>query len=302
MISWVKRNKLASLLIVILLFVLLRSKYGVSSLFLTSTSRNYSSPAYESAGIAMDKVAVAPMALSGTRSYQPDYAPAQTTDRLVIQESNLSLKVSAVRESVDKIIDQAKTAGGYMVSSSLSSPEEAPFASVVIRIPAEKLKESLAYYRSLAVKVTSENLLGTDVTDEYVDIDARLITLNKTKAKFEEIMNQAVRVDDLLQVQRELINLQDQIDSLKGRQNYLEKTAEMAKITMYLSTDEYALPYAPATPFRPSAIFKEAVRSLVVTLRGIATIGIRLGVYSVIWLPIVVVIYFIRRRAKNKLT
>ena len=109
-------------------------------------------------------------------------------------------------------------------------------------------------------------------------------------------MNQAIKVEDLLQVQRELINLQDQIDALRGRQNYLGKTAEMAKITFYMSTDEYALPYAPATPYRPNVIFKESVRSLVGTLRGIATLGIRLGVYSVVWLPVLLVVLWVRRR------
>ena len=121
----------------------------------------------------------------------------------------------------------------------------------------------------------------------------------KTKAKFEQIMDQATQIQDILQVQREIISLQDQIDSLKGRQNYLEKTAAMAKITIYLSTDEYALPYAPPTSFRPNVIFKEAVRSMVGTIRGLAKDLIWIGVYSAIWLPILLVVIFLRRRKKT---
>ena len=207
--------------------------------------------------------------------------------------------VKNVRESSDKAIDWAKSVGGYMVSSSLSQPEEAPYAYVVLRIPAKDLKPAIEYFRSLAIKVSSENLLGTDVTDEYTDIGARLETLNKTKAKFEEILSKAVAVNDILTVQRELISLQDQIDSLKGRQQYLEKTAELAKISLYLSTDEFSLPYAPSQPFRPEAIFKQAVRSLVGTLRGGAKLLIWVGVYSPIWLLILGVIWFFKRRKKK---
>ncbi|KPJ70501.1 hypothetical protein AMJ51_01675 [Microgenomates bacterium DG_75] len=121
----------------------------------------------------------------------------------------------------------------------MTSPEEAPFATVIVRVPADNFRATLDFFRSLAVKVTSERILGTDVTDEYVDIEARLATLEKTKVKFEEIMEKATEVQDILNVQREIIRLQDQIDALKGRQKYLEQTAKLAKITAYLSTDEY---------------------------------------------------------------
>lgn len=229
----------------------------------------------------------------------PESPPTTQTDRLVVQESNLSLVVKNVRESVDKIVDQAKSVGGYMVSSSLSQPEEAPYANVVVRVPSKNLKLVLEYFRSLAVKVSSENLYGYDVTDEYTDIEARLATLNKTKAKFEEIMNKAEKIQDILEVQRQLISLQDQIDSLKGRQQYLEKTAELAKITLYLSTDEFSLPYAPAAPFRPAVIFKYAIRSLVGTLRSGVKLLIWVVVYSVIWLPILLIAWFLSKRRKK---
>lgn len=228
-----------------------------------------------------------------------DYTPTQTADRMVVQESNLSLVVKDVRESSDKAINYAKSNGGYMVSSSLSQPEEAPYAYVVLRVPAKNLKAAVDYFRSLSIKVSSENLIGTDVTDQYVDLNARLVILNKTKVKFEEIMNQAVKVQDMLEVQRELINVQSQIDSIKGQQQYLEKTAELAKISLSLSTDEFSLPYAPTDTFRPAVIFKQAVRSMVGTARGIAKLAIWLGVYAVIIVPVGLIIWYFRKRKKT---
>lgn len=232
-------------------------------------------------------------------SYRNEYAPTSQTDRLVIQETTLSLVVLKVQETVDKITDRAKQDGGYMVSSALSQPEEAPFATVVIRVPSDKLKETLSYLRDLAVKVSSENIIGTDVTDQYVDVQAHLDTLNLTKTKFESILNAAIQVQDILTVQRELINLQNQIDTLKGRQKYLEQTAQLAKITIYLSSDEMSLPYTPSETFRPDVIFKLAVRSLVESLRGIAGLLIWIAVFGVIWIPVLVIIVLIKR-LKNR--
>jgi len=295
MMGWVKRNKLASVLILVVLFFLYKLYFPPRLLYQTGL---LGIPTFSESADMMSLKSISEPGRGGLPVSEAP--PTTTTDRLVVQESNLSLVVKNVQQSVDNIIDKAKSLGGYMVSSSLSQPEEAPFATIVLRVPAKDLKAALEYFREQSVKVSSENLWGKDVTDEYTDIDARLETLNKTKAKFEEIMTRASQIQDVLQVQRELINLQVQIDSLKGRQLYLEKTAELAKITLYLSTDEFALPYAPATPFRPAVIFKYAVRSLVGTLRAIVKALIWMGVYSIVWLPILLLIYFVRKARNRK--
>jgi len=276
--DWLKKNKLKVFLILVIFYLLWRQNTA-------APLRTYkeSAPAvggYAEMGVTSKSVS---SLLPVPRS---DYAPTETQNRLVVQESSLSLVVRDVREVGDKITEKAKEVGGFMVSSSLSKPEDAPYANVIVRVPAEKLKEVLDYYRNLAVKVSSENLYGYDVTDEYVDIEARLETLGKTKVKFEEILKSAVKVQDILEVQRELISLQDQIDSLKGRQKYLEQTAKLAKISVYLSTDELALPYAPTKAFRPAVIFKQAVRSLIATLRQVATALI----WIVVYLPVLILI------------
>lgn len=290
-LNWIKRNKLATVLVLVVLYLLLKKSSIISPL-----NRQYSS-------LSIPEVGVGSMgSISSSKGILPvpinEAPPTNIKDRMVVQELNLSLVVKNVRESVDKATEFAKSTGGYMISSTLSQPEEAPYATLSLRIPAKNLKTALDYFRSLSIKVTSENLYGTDVTDEYTDIDARLETLNKTKAKFEEIMNKAINVQDILTVQRELINLQDQIDSLKGRQQYLEKTAEMARVTIYLSTDEFALPYAPAGTFRPEVILKTAVRSLVGFLRWIVKAGIWIGVFGVVWIPVLVIVLFLKRRKK----
>ena len=297
--NWIKKNKLATVLIVVIAFLLFQDSsfnfLGFSGLSGKQVARM---PAYEedfsAPSIGFEKRGIIPPPVGD------GYAPVETEDRLVVEESSISLVVSEVQETANKIIDKAKAVNGFMVNSSLTHPEEAPFATVVIRVPAEKFRETLGYFRTLAVKVSSENIRGTDVTDQYVDIEARLATLTKTKAKFESIMDQAIEVQDVLQVQRELINLQAQIDNLRGRQKYLEQTAKLAKVTVYLSSDEFALPYTPAAPFRPAVIFKLAVRSLIITLRGLATRLIWIAVYSVIWLPVVLIILFVKKkRGKN---
>jgi len=151
-------------------------------------------------------------------------------------------------------------------------------------------------YKDMAVKVVSESVNGTDVTDQYTDLQAQLEVLQKTKIKFEDILDRATAVNDLLNVQRELISLQSQIDSVKGQQKYYEQSAKLSKITIYLSTDELALPYAPTNEWRPTVIFKEAVRSFVGAIRSIGS----LIIWAFVYLPIIIPIFFIVRYIKKR--
>ena len=272
------------------------SGYGSSSL---------NSMSFPSAGVGgMYAPMMADDAVVGSISQERygggEVAPTDSAERLVVQTSEMSVQVENVVEISDQLVEYAKGAGGFMVSSSLSRPEEAASATLVIRVPQEKLKETLEFVRGKAVKVVAENLWGTDVTDQYEDIEAKLETYFATKTKLEEILAKAVEVKDILAVQSELINLQSRIDRLKGQQQYLEKTAALSKITIYLDTDEFALPYAPSETWRPGVIFKLAVRSLVGTLRGLGETVIWVAVYAPVWLPVLAVIWFIRRRNKKK--
>ena len=292
--SWLKANKLTFVLLLIIGYFLYQ-KYA----FPLGYQRSVSSPLS-----VKPQLLGRPSVGGGAEDlnlYPPDVyreaAPApDVKNRLVISESYLSLLVNNVTEAQKQIIQTAESLGGYMVESNLNNPQDAPTATVTVRVPSVKLQQALETLRGLAVKVVSENLSGQDVTDEFVDNEARLETLEKTKAKFEEILDNAISVQDILTVQREIISLQSQIDAVKGQQNYLEKSAQMAKLTIYLSTDELALPYAPSETWRPAVIFKQAVRSLVGNLRKLGTLIIWLAVFSIIWLPILLVILFLKKK------
>ena len=292
-VNWAKNNKLSILLALIVIALLLVVKNN----FL-STGSGVSLPQK-----GLDTSEIGPQGTVGLqqpplrRGFEP---VSQTNERIVIQNSNLSLVVQDVRKVGDEVVDYAKNIGGFMVSTSYNRPTGAPFATITVRVPTDKLNEALEHFRSLSYKVASENLFGEDVTEEYLDIDSRLTTLQKTKDKFEEILEKATSVEDILNVQRELINLQDEIDSLKGQKEAIAKNAQLTKVTVYLSTDELALPYKPDKVFRPKVVFKQAVRSLLNTARGLAELGIWIVVYAPVWIVPAVAYYLIRKRRQKK--
>ena len=275
LVSWVKNNKLAALIILML-----------SVLYIASLSLS---------GIKD---------LTGGISGTPDLSGPVGSEvekgaggeRVVIEESGLSLVVNDVSKTADEVVKYAEKEGGFLVSSEITSPEESPVATVAVRVPSAKLRTAIEYYRTLAIKVSSESIVGVDVTEEFEDLDARIATLEGTIAQFEAIKAKAAEISDLVLITQQLITLREQIDELKGTKKFIADSAAFPKITASLATDEFALPYQPSEGFRPEVIYKQAVRSLLADIYAVGEALIWVGVYAVIWVPILLMIFFLRRR------
>lgn len=297
MINFIKKNWIVLALILIILFLV---KDKLSSLSLSSSrfsTQDISSPMMAPEFMPQDSGfgGVATTKLGYSRN---SVAPSENTDRLIIQDTSLSLQVKDVSKTINDILETTKNLGGFLINSSLSKPEGAASGNIAIRIPEDKRPEALELFKNLAVKVVSESVYGNDVTDQYVDLESRLEVLNKTKTKYEEILQQAQKVTDIMSVQEQLTYIQSQIDDLKGQQKYYQQSAKLSKIIVYLSTDELALPYAPTNQWRPTVIFKNAVRSLVGIFRSIGSLIIYLVVFIPIIIPVLLVIRYIKRKQK----
>jgi hypothetical protein len=221
-------------------------------------------------------------------------------ERMVSRNVQLSMVVKDVAQTVQTLIDTAEGAGGYMVSSTLTNPTQSGTATVAVRVLSKSLRDVTEAFKKLGVKVVSERVSGQDITDQYQDIKERLRLLEETKVKFENILKTSTDVQDTLSVLREIQQLQYQIDSLVGQEKYLASAAQYSLVTVTMSQDEYELPFAPDEPWSASNVFKQAVRKLIRTLRMFAEQLIWFGVFAVIWLPVVLVGFFIYRRFLRK--
>ncbi|MFZ2152470.1 MAG: DUF4349 domain-containing protein [Microgenomates group bacterium] len=282
MIDWLKKNwAIIALLVIGILW--LKNNYATAPIM-----------PYSGGGVAMDSVGFA--APSTKMMAFRESAPTDSANRIVIQDTSLSLQVKDVSQEITTIETLAKGMGGFLVNSNLSKPDSAASGSITVRVPEASRTDALNAFKKLAVKVVSESVYGNDVTDSYVDLQAQLDVLTKTKVKYEDILGKAVRVEDLLNVQQQLTNLQQQIDSIKGQQKYYEQSAKLTKISIYLSTDELALPYAPTNTWRPAVVFKEAVRSLIGSLRSLGNLLIWGIVYVPVLIPVGLVWWYFKRR------
>ena len=287
-LAWIKSNKLTTVLIIAIAYLL----YKQFQYYIPYTSKG----GYGGVEM-MYSEAMPPVGGYPSDSVRTDIDLAS---RMVVKNSYFSLLVKNVNESISSIKSQAESLGGFMVSSSITTPEGLTNGDISVRVPKDKLPELENHLRGLAVKVVSESTSGYDVTDQYFDIEERLATLETTKAKYEQILNSATNVDDILRVTEAIVQIQDQIDSLKGDAQYLKQTSKTALVTVYLSTDELQLPYAPEQLWRPQVVFKMAVRALVGLVRLAGTAVIWVAVFGAIWVPLALLYKHIAKRFKRK--
>jgi hypothetical protein len=217
-----------------------------------------------------------------------------TEERKIVKEGYMTLEVEDIAETMDEVAEMADELNGYVVSSYKHEYERGISGRITIRVPSEKFDEAFERLRQLAVAVPYETTTAKDVTEEYVDLEARLGNLLATEAQYLTLMEEAENVEDMLRVQKELSNVREQIEQIEGRMQYLEQTSETALIELTLEETE-----GLTEPWSASAAFQSAVRGLTTFGRGLATVLIWLGIFCWAWVPPLVIWLRRRRRAKS---
>ncbi len=195
-------------------------------------------------GSAPATYAVPGTATSGSSGTQKQPAPdtnyttassAPDITRMIIRTGNISMVVNDIGETIDRITGLAEGMGGFVVSSNRSSSGKTLSGTISVRVPAGQFDSVISTLRSYAVKVTDDTNSAQDVTQEYIDLTARLKNLEAAEAQLTEIMKKATTVVDVLAVQNQLTATRADIESTKGRIQYLQQTSAMSLITATLN-------------------------------------------------------------------
>ncbi|MBA7662013.1 hypothetical protein ES703_70036 [subsurface metagenome] len=105
-------------------------------------------------------------------------------------------------------------------------------------MPAEDFGDAMESLRRMAVDVTHEDTSAKDVTEEYIDLSAKLKNLEATEEQYLRLMEKAEKVEDILNIQRELSKTRGEIEQTKGRMQYLERTSATSLIRVQLNQAE----------------------------------------------------------------
>jgi len=219
-------------------------------------------------------------------------------ERMIVRTGDMSLVVDDVVNARDEIAQLAVRLDGYVVSSRIWGEEQDIRGNISIRVPDDKFEQALAELRGLAIRVTSESTDSRDITEEYVDLRSRLKNAEATESQYLALLEKAEAVEDILRIYDSLSRIRGEIEQIKGRMQYLERTSSMSLISVQLEPVTTVKPLVRAGWSALEAL-KSAVRGIVIAGQTLGAIAIWLIIFIPIWGTILGIIYWRRHRRKK---
>jgi len=165
---------------------------------------------------------------------------SQALERKIIRNAALTVEVTSPGDSQHKIVSIAESHQGFVVTSEAtqraSEDRTKPEMTVTlsVRVPAAQFNQVMDEIRAVGARVIQEKVTGQDVTEEFMDLEARIKNQKALELQFLEIMKRAGKVDDALSVQRQLAEVRTEIEKLEGRRRFLENQSSLSTINVTL--------------------------------------------------------------------
>lgn len=150
----------------------------------------------------------------------------------VIKTADLTVQVEKgnFSDAFDRATLVAQKYGGFVMSSSTSG-EKVRYGNLLIRVPSKNFDLAMSDLRHLG-DAKSESVNGQEVTDQFIDLNARLRTWQAQENVLLKLMDDANSIAETMTVQRELQQVQYQIEQIKGQLRVLRDQTSFATIAL----------------------------------------------------------------------
>ncbi len=229
-----------------------------------------------------------------------DANSAARDDALIVRTAQLGLQVADVDAALAKAQQAVGALGGYIGASTRSLQDDQPVATVTYRVPVERWEDALVALRGLATEVLSEQTDAMEVTAQAVDLDARIKNLRATETALQAVLEKAVKIPDILEVQSQLSTVRGQIEQLVAQRTDLGDRAALGTIQVAYGVEVVAVTQATER-WDPANEVDRASATLVDIVQTLASAGIW---FAIVWLPvlavlavIVLIVAFVVRRS-----
>lgn len=221
------------------------------------------------------------------------------TKRMIIRTGSMGVEVEKFDDAARIVTDVVKKNGGY-ISNTTSSQNSSgkKQGTLVLKVPADKY-DALISEVSAVGKVMSQNINANDITEEFIDLEARQKTQKELEQRLLKLLSEkTARLTDVVEVEQKLASVRQVIESIDGRLRYLKNQSEMSTLTLSL--------YEPAmlTTSSGGGFFYELGQGVKSGLRGFTDILRGMITLVIALLPLIILalilFWIIRRIIKKK--
>lgn len=209
-------------------------------------------PAAPPVAVAQSRASAAAAATQAGAPGQATSLPSTPPGAMLIRTAAIEIEAASPLDVVASVRQVATAASsgadfGYVADEQTRTNGDQVTATVTIEVPSPTFAAVMDQLRRLGSKVVSETSNSQDVTEQYVDVDAQLQALRATQAQLLQLLGKTQQLTDTLAVQRELTQIDMQINQLEGRENYLKSHSAFSTITVTI--------HPPATTVKPQPLW-----------------------------------------------
>jgi hypothetical protein len=148
--------------------------------------------------------------------------------RLLVWQANVTMTVWNISNAVASANALAEKHSGFIEDRSDGREHS---ASLTLRVPSRTFTAALDGLECLG-DITSRYVRSKDVTEQYVDTEARLKNHAALRDRLRQLLEKATEIKDILAIESELNRVQSDIDAMEARMKSLKGKADYATIDL----------------------------------------------------------------------
>ncbi|WP_208586012.1 DUF4349 domain-containing protein [Gracilibacillus suaedae] len=226
--------------------------------------------------------------------------------RKIIHNAQLHLETETFDETVNFLETETANYDGYVVNSNYSNHREEAerFGRMTIRIPAGQFQDFIAIVENGDLKILNKSVSGEDVTEQYVDLTSRLESKEVVEKRLLAFMEEAEKTEDLLKISNDLADVQEDIEQLTGKINYLENQSDYATIDIELTERRVDMPSVQdeslSTWEKTQDQFLKSIQAILSIASGLFVFLVGNAPIIILFLIIGLVVYFVIKNTIQK--
>lgn len=156
----------------------------------------------------------------------------QDWDKKIVKTANLQAEIKDFTLYSKGLSEKVKSLGGYISGEHQSQSEYRIENTVVIKIPVDQFDRAVETILKDVKQVDTRQINSEDVTSAYIDSKSRLEAKKQVRQRYLELLKSAKNMSDILEVQKEINDIQEEIEMVTGRINYLGHASAMSTINL----------------------------------------------------------------------
>lgn len=158
-----------------------------------------------------------------------------TAIKKIIKDGNMSIEVTDLQNSKNRVDSLVKLYNGYYAKESLNNYRRTISYNLKIRVPSNNFEKLVADVEKGKGKINSKEIDARDVTDEFIDVETRLNNKRSYLKRYNELLNKAKTIKDIVQIEDKISEIEEEIESSVARLKYLNDQVDYSTLTLNIS-------------------------------------------------------------------